>query len=429
MKNDTIMKSELDPEKDGSPQNSNLNLVFDNVKTIIENQDLPTLQYFLDELNEFLVNVCSLLDGEFKAAQKTNNLLYLQVSEPFSYTYSSQTTTFFDVSNFYLVPKSLIESKEFDSDVEPFELCETNLDNVIVKEEEDDEDFLEKPKKKQSYVRCVYKEEFPITKEQFDELVAKGTEHGNWDCPACTKPFARKRAVMNHLLTKCKGIPMIWPKWRQDEKSKKFFCQIEDCTEQTTAFVSRASLKKHHYDLHAPQAKENVKCEFCWKTFSKKHDLKKHIEFNHDSNFKNPFICKFCGKSVKTKAHLQEHEASHLNQKAHICSQCGFRTSAKSSLRRHIKGVHDHSTEEVCETCGKSFNTKLKLRRHMVNSHSDIGEKCPFCGKIMRNLKRHIFSAHNIKYKCPECPREFQAVLGVEQHRKEVHGYGVFKSE
>ena len=169
MKDETFMKSELDPEKDGPPQNSTLNLVFANVKTIIENQDLPTLQYFLDELNEFLVNVCSLLDGEFKASQKTHNLLYLQVSEPFSYTYSSQTTTFFDVSNFYLVPKSLIESKEFDSDVEPFELCETNLDNVLVKEEEDDEDedFFDKPKKKQSYVRCVYKEEFPITKEPF----------------------------------------------------------------------------------------------------------------------------------------------------------------------------------------------------------------------------------------------------------------------
>ena len=48
------------------------------------------------------------------------------------------------------------------------------------------------------------------------------------------------------------------------------------------------------------------------------------------------------------------------------------------------------------------------------------------CGKLSRNLKRHLFVVHKQCYPCPECSRSFQAELGLEAHRRKEHGIGLF---
>ena len=55
-----------------------------------------------------------------------------------------------------------------------------------------------------------------------------------------------------------------------------------------------------------------------------------------------------------------------------------------------------------------------------------MGEKCHFCGKMCKNLKRHIYVVHKQAVSCPDCPRVFQAQLGMEQHRKREHGFGIY---
>ena len=88
----------------------------------------------------------------------------------------------------------------------------------------------------------------------------------------------------------------------------------------------------------------------------------------------------------------------------------------------------------IFEFCKISKSAKTKVTRpnfkgfHFLSleTHSDISQKCPMCGKLSRNLKRHLFVVHKQCYPCPECSRSFQAELGLEAHRRKEHGIGLF---
>ena len=141
------------------------------------------------------------------------------------------------------------------------------------------------------------------------------------------------------------------------------------------------------------------------------------------------FQCNFCGSTFKRKGALKSHEITqHTNSKPNKCPHCQFTASMKSVINRHVKSVHIHNSQNICETCGKSFNTQDKLKRH-ITTHTDLGEKCHFCGKMCKNLKRHVYVVHKQAVSCPDCPRVFQAQLGMQQHRKQDHGFGIVKTE
>ena len=57
-----------------------------------------------------------------------------------------------------------------------------------------------------------------------------------------------------------------------------------------------------------------------------------------------------------------------------------------------------------------------------MKMHMDVREKCPMCGVMVREVKKHLFVVHKQSHKCPECQKEFAALLGVDMHRHKVHG-------
>ena len=422
--------------KGSSNQSFDWNFIIEEAKNLIASDDIISMQYLLNELNEFLINFCMLLEQDFSAVEDSKQFLSLQVCRPFSETYSSQTNEIFfgTTDNFFLVPKNNADSKDlinkdFMKNFDFSELCETKLDLDHlddVKEEVDEDEFNGVEKKKRQYKLSAYDESFPITKEKFDEMIAKGSP---FVCPACNISKLAKSSMIRHLHKSCKGVPMVWPKWKKISPNE-FSCDIEGCSQSSTVFKSYDQIKTHHYNVHAPQAKKIHKCEYCGKDFTNSGNLAHHVKLVHNPEGEDLFshVCRFCAKQFKSKKGMEKHEMVHTNKKPEACPHCEFRCISKSSLRRHIAGVHDFSTQEICDICGKSFNTKLKLKQHILN-HSDISEKCPICGKMMRNLKRHLFTAHKQVHPCPECPRVFQAALGMETHRREEHGYGIFKAE
>ena len=427
---------EMDGEATVTTPSFDWSFIIEEATNLIRNNDIQSLQYLLDEINGFLMNLCILLIQDFRAVDKSNESISIKLCKPLSKTYCSQVKSTFSKSKIFLVPKSYQDNKDSVDFVQPSELCETSIKSEDIKQEidfaedyEEDEredvvDFDESEKNRK-YDHHSYKENYPITKEQFDKMIEIGPPY---TCSACNKPYATKTSMIRHLDKYCKGVPMVWPKWRKIPNQNRFFCEFEGCDQNETCFKTYDAIWAHHTSCHAPQQKKTHQCEHCQKTFTSNSNLSHHIKSQHNPDGALLHMCRFCGKSFKAKLGLQYHEMSHTNKKPEGCPHCDFKCLSKSSLMRHIQGVHESNNEEVCDICGKAFNTKYKLKRH-IKLHSDISEKCPQCGKMIRNLKRHMFTAHKLTYACPDCPKVFQAPLGVEYHRREEHGYGIVKSE
>ena len=106
-------------------------------------------------------------------------------------------------------------------------------------------------------------------------------------CPKCNKTCKNVTNLDKHWLKNCKGIPMIWPKWEKvkdatssgGDGKTRFFCQLAECIEkrQTQCFSDYKQFWKHHYEVHAPQAKSMYQCLQCPKSFSFQSDLTYHV--------------------------------------------------------------------------------------------------------------------------------------------------------
>ena len=98
---------------------------------------------------------------------------------------------------------------------------EANLESNIEVKLEDSVDVDKKPTSKNKYyVSAGYKEEYPISREEYDNIRAKGLP---FNCPKCYKIFHTRRSFDKHLLKKCNGIPMVWPNWKKVNKYVKYY--------------------------------------------------------------------------------------------------------------------------------------------------------------------------------------------------------------
>ena len=99
-----------------------------------------------------------------------------------------------------------------------------------------------------------------------------------------------------------------------------------------------------------------------------------------------------------------------------VCNICGVQCKSNTSLRKHIKGVHDDRQF--------SFQFRLRLRKH-INSHSK--RKCNICGykaktesKLTHHLeKKHVPAIKPVKvFYCEFCPFSSARKWNVFQHQK-----------
>ena len=115
-------------------------------------------------------------------------------------------------------------------------------------------------------------------------------------CPKCNKTCKNVTNLDRHWLKNCKGIPMIWPKWEKvkdtDGKKTKFFCQLAECIEKKPSqwFSDYKQFWKHHYEVHAPQAKSMYQCVQCPKTYSFQSDLTYHVRIGKKSCLKRYWL-------------------------------------------------------------------------------------------------------------------------------------------
>ena len=114
------------------------------------------------------------------------------------------------------------------------------------------------------------------------------------------------------------------------------------------------------------------------------------------------FNCEDCGKICQRARDLQDHVNSvHLGLKDFHCGVPGCQESfpIESSLKRHIKRVHQNLKPVACPDCHIPFSTQNQMRVHKEGVHDGIRHFCPFEGCIKNysdpsNLNRHVKSKH-----------------------------------
>jgi uncharacterized Zn-finger protein len=153
------------------------------------------------------------------------------------------------------------------------------------------------------------------------------------------------------------------------------------------------------------------------------------------------FKCITCQKILSTESSLKRHvKQIHNKIKNHICSynNCDWKFSTKSDLKRHIKYQHSDERNHTCTfiNCDKKFKQKYKLYEHIKWFHNDIRlfkcnfveqseNKCKESYHTQGKLTRHINSVHlNIKeIQCTNtnCNEMFPCNTTMRRHINYVH--------
>merc|ERR1711874_45150 len=74
-----------------------------------------------------------------------------------------------------------------------------------------------------------------------------------------------------------------------------------------------------------------------------------------------------------------------------VCPYCGKQVGQVS---RHIWEVHSKELKFECSKCEYKTYTKRQLTRHVQSVHEGIRYDCSLCGKSVFNLRDHTKFAH-----------------------------------
>ena len=212
-----------------------------------------------------------------------------------------------------------------------------------------------------------------------------------------------------------------------------------------------ADLNAHRAQIH--QIKPALKCDFCDKVFLGQKLLRMHIKRHNQATIP----CAKCGAQIKEAAMAKHLKYKHKEVADIKCTFLGCEKLFKQpqTLKNHIKAVHEKqrvlcincgasvaniflhrqkclpdgkSAEKIeCPLCFKSFYNKQQYEYHERAVHQTIVKPCSLCGKMVKDMDRHIQNMHNASpvkgNKCPEpgCGKEFKTRAELKNHNDAVH--------
>jgi len=240
-------------------------------------------------------------------------------------------------------------------------------------------------------------------------------------CDKCQKTWNDIRSFKVHQTEpgKCPGKP-----WFKVLPGKRYLCIHPICFGTKQEFQNQSIYWNHVRELHWIEQDLVVECPHCHQKFPLIEMMKYHIKLLHPKTK----MCGFCGSVFATKNDLAKHERTHTGEKPFACDKCTFRTSTAGTLKGHIKRRHEdpnlHRTF-LCNQCEKGFFSAFDLKQHIL-THSDVKRyTCPACGKQLKNdscYRRHMVCVHGQKYSCELCSKDYSALMGLNIHKRDVHG-------
>ena len=158
------------------------------------------------------------------------------------------------------------------------------------------------------------------------------------------------------------------------------------------------------------------------------------------------YQCDQCDKSYEVKSSLKVHiKTVHEGKRDHKCKECDKSYTQKATLDAHISAIHTQIKQQ-CPKCEMSFTTKRHRRDHLNRVHGEEKEKCFVCYKMICKslLEDHIKSKHefytkydlgygivdhNLKnpeqkrYQCNQCDKSYTQRGTLNQHIETIHQF------
>ncbi|KAK3912403.1 Zinc finger protein 358 [Frankliniella fusca] len=219
-------------------------------------------------------------------------------------------------------------------------------------------------------------------------------------------------------------------------EKEEFDCHFCDFKTKSKFSLS-LHVKKHKENIpkgssksSKPGSKAAFTCTECNKTFSQACGLQLHIKRHRNER---DFACPHCDYKAYTKVDLTRHQTIHTGEKNKICEFCGKAFAKDSTLRDHVKAIHERNTKHECEICGFVTHRPNNLRVHIrMRHHGEYNNHvCPVCGASVK--QKNAFLEHmrshtgERPYKCEECTASFACLARLNVHRNAVHGERLFK--
>lgn len=198
------------------------------------------------------------------------------------------------------------------------------------------------------------------TRQKLDRHVASHNRPKLFQCPDCSEKFVKKYQLAAHstLHTGKKPYP----------------CTVDGCS---MSFLRSNTLKRHVQNCHLSQKVYICSDQRCTDTdasFTKFTDLQKHIKKMHPKVRKT--ACDYCGavflKSNDLKNHKRTHEVPVADRLEFVCKYpgCNAAYTKSSNLGTHIRSKHEDTSAFICSVCETAFSLKSSLKRHMKKLHN-----------------------------------------------------------
>ncbi|XP_026769497.3 zinc finger protein 1035 [Pangasianodon hypophthalmus] len=262
-------------------------------------------------------------------------------------------------------------------------------------------------------------------------------------CKHCGQKYGNQNSCQQHEVL-CDGV------LRQHEAK-----QLNESEETRVMPDSAASLKE--CTVIIGENGEQLKCNFCTKTFTKPRYLRRHILTHTEVK---PYRCKTCENCFSRYDHLKHHQTRCRGKKQQLevhpeqitldhvgsqakrqpqsdvfeCSTCSKKFSTNSNLTRHISMLHSTFKPFSCKRCGTGFTSKDSLRRHNVRVNCKMSsaeclepvqmptksntsvQSCRETSKLMQRIEGHY--SNKWKFQCEYCPRRFKTQTQLKLHTR-----------
>ena len=183
-----------------------------------------------------------------------------------------------------------------------------------------------------------------------------------------------------------------------------FYCE--------TSFEALNELTWHIAEIH--ESNKTFICNICSAEFLEIEDLEKHnaghyVKVHSDDTTPKKKVKSTVKKAKKAKKVKEVKEVKKVLVKEHICNICNKKFVDISSVKRHVKEVHDEVKPYLCDRCDKCFSRERELKNHIKIVHE--GERphvCDTCSARFtktNHLNTHIAAVHEKtkKHNCDLC--------------------------
>lgn len=237
-------------------------------------------------------------------------------------------------------------------------------------------------------------------------------------CPHCPQRFRYPSLLSRHLVSHTGVQPYACMHCGNRFSSQTMclqheaFCDgayKEGPTNLTNAAKTKQpSMPTRREATQKPQAdKDELKCNFCTKSFLKIRSLRSHILTHNEVK---PYRCKTCDSCFSRYDHLKVHQGRCRGKKTRLevrIPKISLDDVGKGWQNRFgIEPAQKQDTFE-CEVCSRTFSAKSKLSRHFSMFHAPKLFKCTRCSLSFsheRSLKKH-----KKRYKCKKLSNETNA--------------------